>query len=441
MVVRQVSIRYRVGYLVSLTSDGLIGWGEATPLSVWSRADATDTGETLNKSVERINEEGLDVVGSVVMSLLSESPYACAALAGAWADLRAQQSGCTLTDYLVDRQAAKSAVDASTSGRASESGGPYPKPESGRGWASGCASESDVGSSRAVSVNALITGSEPDEVETQVEAALKAGFDTVKLKVGSAAPDIDVLRIRAARSALGVEPELRLDANGAWDPATAVEVLSQVKPCRIAFCEDPVDVSDFGMSTVAEVGQASETAVAVDESIRSLADVETAVVLGIRTIVMKPQALGGPEQALKIAARAIGMGAGVIVTSFMDAAIGVAHALHVAAAVDVLSAADTTDSVRDSSSTVSGGSSSTVSGGSSSTANGGSSSTARGSSASSASLSTPGNNSCKAHGLATSGLIENDLADPIRVEAGFMRIPLVSGLGITPYSPHRIAEI
>ena len=368
LVTGGVSIRSRAGFLVALSADGITGWGEASPLPGWSHTTLLETEVALRKVCDDLAKRGgssraSDLSkdgGAVLDSLLAAlqgTPHARAGIAGAWADLLARRAGRSLTEHL--------AVDAAGSPASS------------------------------VAVNALIAGSEPSEVEQAAQSAIQAGFGAVKLKVGAVAPDVDVERVRAARSALGAEAELRLDANGAWDEGTALDVLSRVQDCEIAYCEEPV----AGIEAIAAVGRRSPVPVAVDESIHSEADAARALDLGISTLVVKPQALGGPDVALSIAARAHEAGACVVVTSFLDSAVGVTHALHVAAAVDASAVhADTMI-------TVDAGALPAVD------------------------ASAPPR---RAHGLATAGLLAADVAEAPPVAAGTMAVPATAGLGLVP---------
>ena len=349
------AVRFREGFLLALTVGSGTGWGEASPLPGWSRTDAAQTGDRLNRAARLINTEGESAFGAALASL-GRFPHARAALAGAAADLRARQAGQTMAAHLMSRSVGGSV----------------------------CSGGSAV---RNVAVNALISAVGLDEVGRQARAAVRAGFTVVKLKVGAVDPALDVSRVREARSALGPELKLRLDANGAWDRDTAVDVLGRVRHYGIAFCEEPVS----GVRSIASVGRACDVAVAVDESMRSEADAVVALALGVRVLIVKPQALGGPDRSLAVSQRARDAGASTVVTSFMDTAVGVAHALHVAAVVDALDAADMN-----------------------------------------APLGSEALDRPPAHGLATSGLFSSDVATPIPVDAGVMRIPEVPGIGVTP---------
>ena len=330
-----VSIRFRAGLLVTLSADGVTGWGEASPLPGWSRNSLLETETVLRDALDRIGACGESALDTVVGDL-QDAPHARAGVTGAWADLQARRAGRRLAEHLAAEETAA------------------PRSE--------------------VAVNALVAAPEPSEVEQAASGAVDAGFTTVKLKVGAADPAVDADRVQAARAGLGPGIELRLDANGAWDHATALEMLDRVQGCNIDYCEEPV----AGIEAIADVGRLSPIPVAADESIRSEVDAVRALDLGVSTLIVKPQALGGPDVAQAIAARAYGAGARVTVTSFLDSAVGLAHALHVAAAVDT-------------------------------------------------SVPHPW-----AHGLATGELLAADVADLPPVTAGVMSLPPGYGIGVMP---------
>ena len=359
-------VRWREGFLLALTDGGSTGWGEASPLPGWSCTNSAHTEGRLHRAARLINTEGEPAFAAALTSL-RRFPHARAALAGAAVDLRARRAGQPMAAHLI----------AGSVGRAADSRG---------------------SAVPTVAVNALIVAAEPYEVGRQARIAVQSGFTTVKLKVGAGDPASDISRVREARSALGPEPELRLDANGAWDWDTAVDVLGRVRRYGIAFCEEPVS----GLRSIASVGRACGVAVAVDESMRSEADAVTALALGVRVLIVKPQALGGPDRSLAVSKRARDAGVSTVVTSFMDTAVGVAHALHVAAVIDTLNAVDMNAHL--------------------------------GSAASGHPQGSAASGHPHAHGLATSGLFSSDVATPIPVDAGVMRIPEVPGIGVTPWS-------
>ncbi len=327
LVTGRATIGHRAGFLVALADGEYTGWGEAAPLPGWSSESLMATGADLARARLEVAESGEPALTRVVGSL-APSPSARAGLAGAWADLRARRRGRSLAEDLA------------------------PGPVS------------------SVVVNALVAVTDPAEVQTAAAAAVEAGYVSLKLKVGASDPVTDIERVRAVRSAIGAGPELRLDANGAWDRPTALEVLGAIEPLDVSYCEEPVP----GIDAMADLSRACPVPIAVDESLRTRADADRALGSGLTTLVVKPQALGGPDIAMEVIARAAAAGARVVITSFVDSAVGLAHGLHVAAAA------------------------------------------------------VPG----EAHGLATSRLLATDVAEPPTLVAGRMGVPSGPGLGVEP---------
>jgi len=177
-----------------------------------------------------------------------------------------------------------------------------------------------------VAVNALLFEADVEAVAAEAAAARDAGFRTVKLKVAAASPEVDIARIRAVRACVGAAVAIRLDANGAWDEATALGVLQAVESCDIEYVEEPVkgDARAIGRRTNIPVAADPLT---LDEGRRVLRERSADV------LVLKPMALGGLRPTRELAVAAIEAGVGVVVTSVLDTAVGVAGALHLAASL------------------------------------------------------------------------------------------------------------
>lgn len=325
------TVSHREGLLLSI-GDGIhTGWGEATPMPGWSNHGIESATGALAAATAALGviDDPDDLRVEELVDDLDEAPHARAALAGALADLRARRAGLPLAATLGDD----------------------PAPQ--------------------VAVNALVSARAPDDVAAECAAAAADGITTVKLKVGAVDPGTDRMRIAAARAALGAAAVLRLDANGAWDVDTAVAVLHDAANHDIGWCEEPTE----GIDAIAEVGRRSAVPVAVDESARNLDDVARALgTRAIDVIVVKPQGFGGPDLAVRAIRLAEQFGATAVVTTVIDGAIGVTHALHVAAVAD----------------------------------------------------------GELAHGLATSTFLADDVASPPAVVAGRMTVPTGPGLGIVP---------
>ncbi|MDR3638852.1 MAG: enolase C-terminal domain-like protein [Isosphaeraceae bacterium] len=85
---------------------------------------------------------------------------------------------------------------------------------------------------------------EPDVAQERASALVAAGFDTIKVKVGTD-PAADVRRVRAVREAIGPAITLTIDANGGWDEPTALACLEQLADCRLALVEQPLPRGNY----------------------------------------------------------------------------------------------------------------------------------------------------------------------------------------------------
>lgn len=156
------------------------------------------------------------------------------------------------------------------------------------------------------------------------------GLRHVKVKVGG---DDDVERVRAVRNALGPDVSLRLDANGGWTFARAVEVLDAVAPLGIAAVEQPLPRGP--VDELARLRRATPVPVMADESLVTPADAEALIAAGaVDFFNVRVSKCGGLARASAIARRGAAAGVGVQVGSQVgETAILAAAGRHLAAAL------------------------------------------------------------------------------------------------------------
>jgi L-alanine-DL-glutamate epimerase-like enolase superfamily enzyme len=175
----------------------------------------------------------------------------------------------------------------------------------------------------AVAVNATIGAEDRAGAADQAAAARAAGFRCVKLKVGSGD---DAGRVAAVRAALGPEAELRLDANGAWTPDEAVRMIETLAPAGLELVEEPV----HGLDELRAVRERVAVRIAMDET----AAVPGALASGAADAVcLKLSRCGGISALLACATLVRASGAEPYVASTLDGPLGIAAALHAAAAL------------------------------------------------------------------------------------------------------------
>jgi L-alanine-DL-glutamate epimerase-like enolase superfamily enzyme len=78
----------------------------------------------------------------------------------------------------------------------------------------------------------------------QLAGWAEQGFTRVKMKVGRH-PDVDVERVRAARSAIGYGVQLFVDANGAYNRKQALQLAQPFADLGVTWFEEPVSSDDL----------------------------------------------------------------------------------------------------------------------------------------------------------------------------------------------------
>ncbi len=185
----------------------------------------------------------------------------------------------------------------------------------------------------AIEVNGLVDLANPEAAVASALDLVRAGFRTVKLKVGGD-PAAALATVAAVRDAIGPHVGLRCDANAAWSPEEAARFLEGCGPSNVAVCEEPLAAAAAdAFRTLAALRRASPVPVAVDESVRSCEGLEAAIAAAAADcIVVKPMSSGlGEATAMLRRASAAGMPA--IVTTTFDLAPGTALAMHLAASL------------------------------------------------------------------------------------------------------------
>jgi len=217
---------------------------------------------------------------------------------------------------------------------------------------------------RSIPVNATIGAEDRANAAAEAAAAVAAGFDTLKVKVGVGD---DAGRLAAVRAVSGRGIAIRVDANGAWAVDEAVAALRSLAPVGLELAEEPV----HGIPALRAVRAEVDVPLAMDET----AAQEGAAGSGATDAVcLKIARCGGITGVLRDAAAARAAGSTVYLASTYDGPVGIAAAVHAAAG---LSAAGP----------------------------------------------------LPAHGLATLGAFEDDVAGP-RAVRGAIRVPRGPGLGI-----------
>lgn len=182
-----------------------------------------------------------------------------------------------------------------------------------------------------VGVNATIASVGPRASAEAALQALEAGFGTLKLKAG-AERETEVLvdRLRAVRDAVGPAVRLRIDVNGAWDLETAVERLEAIRRFAIEYVEQPLGGDD--PIALAELRRRVRVPLAADEAVTSVRAARALLEAGaVDVLVVKLARVGGPVAALQIAELAAERNVPVVISTLFETGVGIAAGLAAAA--------------------------------------------------------------------------------------------------------------
>lgn len=154
---------------------------------------------------------------------------------------------------------------------------------------------------KEIETDITISVNEPEEMASDAKKAIARGFHTLKVKVGSD-PTKDVDRLIAIREAVGKDYTIRIDANQAWKPLEAVELIADMQRHDIGLelVEQPVIASD--LDGLKYVTMRSPIPVVADEAVFSPDDAYHIFKEDIANLCnIKLMKCGGLHNALKIA--------------------------------------------------------------------------------------------------------------------------------------------
>ena len=121
----------------------------------------------------------------------------------------------------------------------------------------------------------VISADAPNDAGALAKRMARFGIRQIKVKVGAGD---DAARLEAVRKAVGVEVELRADANGAWNADEAIEQVQRLARFKLQSIEQPVRSDD--LAGLKRVRQESGVAVMADESLVTLDQARRLIDLG-----------------------------------------------------------------------------------------------------------------------------------------------------------------
>jgi len=184
---------------------------------------------------------------------------------------------------------------------------------------------------RTVAPMWLLGNATPEQDIAEAHERTAQGYDFFKLKIGVKPLAAEIAAALAIRKAF---PAARLcaDANCGLSLAAARRYLERTRDAGLAFVEQPLGADDLaGLKALA---RAAKTPIGMDETIKSLADIEAVKRAGAKGVSLKLIKLGGFRQAVMAGKLCKNLGLKInVAAKIAESGIGTTAAVHLACAV------------------------------------------------------------------------------------------------------------
>lgn len=275
------------------TDEGLIGWGEATVVPLWSGESQGGAQALINDYFAPIllNRDPQDFVEILreMDAVALDNHFTKAAIEMALLDLVGKQRHQPIYDLL---GGAKNPL--------------------------------------RIPIKFSIGLREPEEAAQIAAMKVREGFTAIKLKVGPD-PEKDFLRVKLVREAIGEKIKLNVDTNGGWSVEQAIREIARYEKFNLAYVEQPTPRYDI--SALAKVRAATGAKIMADEGVFAFWQAEEVIRQNAADLIsVYPGKNGGILKAQKICELAESAGVGCHLGSNLEWDIGTAAMCHLAAA-------------------------------------------------------------------------------------------------------------
>ena len=177
----------------------------------------------------------------------------------------------------------------------------------------------------SIPINGLIWMGSFEEMNRQIKEKVEQGFQCVKLKIGAINFDEELALLKGIRREFPEKDiELRVDANGAFQPEEALEKLKRLAELQLHSIEQPIRQKQW--EEMARICSLSPVPVALDEELIGISEPEKISkmldTIKPNYIILKPSLLGGWGQSELLISEAERKNIGWWVTSALEANIG-----------------------------------------------------------------------------------------------------------------------
>ncbi len=147
-----------------------------------------------------------------------------------------------------------------------------------------------------IPINGLVWMGDKEFMNKQIKEKISAGFICIKMKIGAIDFETEMDLLNAIRKEFSAsEIELRVDANGAFSPAEALEKLKYLSDLELHSIEQPIKAGQW--EAMAKLCEETPLPIALDEELIGVFDVtiKQKLLQTIRPqyIILKPSLIGG----------------------------------------------------------------------------------------------------------------------------------------------------
>jgi len=155
-----------------------------------------------------------------------------------------------------------------------------------------------VSGSAGIPINGLIWMGDKGFMKAQIKQKMEAGFRCLKMKIGAINFEQELQILQSIRNEFHSEDlELRVDANGAFHPSSALEKLEQLSALSLHSIEQPIRQGNT--ETMKELCRQTPIPIALDEELIGINEIEKKKQLlqeiKPQYIILKPALTGGFE--------------------------------------------------------------------------------------------------------------------------------------------------
>jgi o-succinylbenzoate synthase len=149
---------------------------------------------------------------------------------------------------------------------------------------------------KEIQINGLVWMGEKSYMKKQIEEKIASGFSCIKLKIGAIDFDQELSLLHYIRQNFDEKTiEIRVDANGAFDPRIALEKLKKLSDYQLHSIEQPIAKGNW--DEMARLCELNVLPIALDEELIGVFDIQEKnkmlETIKPQFIILKPSLIGG----------------------------------------------------------------------------------------------------------------------------------------------------